>query len=157
MSTQTSKFSPQYSPSEPYSNSLEQSQRGVKQAKPLEYHYYSTPGELPEYHYLDLQLGLDNIEELQHLLGLAQLEEESPHAHHSPQISQTVTSSYSSSYKHKQNQKKRVLITFTLPHNIGVEKKGNSIVLQRLAHRYVATHTDGQDYTRHDLMRLFDS
>ena len=53
------------------------------------------------------------------------------------------------------NHKKRVMISFTLRGDIGVEKKGNIIILFPLAHICVATHTDGQESIRRDLMRLF--
>ena len=56
----------------------------------------------------------------------------------------------------QENTLRRLLITFTLPYYIGVEKKENSIVLYPLANRCDAANTDGQNSTRCDLMRLYD-
>ena len=94
---------------------------------PLQSLHWSFPRGPLEHYYLHPQYGLENLRELSQLF---QLQEESPHSHHSLKLSWSVSFSYSSSQKQKENHKKRVLITFTLRHNIAVKKKGNSIVLQ---------------------------
>ena len=52
---------------------------------------------------------------------------------------------------------KRILITFTVQHDKGVENTGKSIIRYPISYRCVATHTDGQDSTRCDFMNLFNS